>query len=77
MKLKNVFVFGNSCKKTECNLLHQVKGSHSLGKDGISINQAVVSGKEVSLLLLDILPLLLIGISSLNVCLLPSVQDVF
>lgn len=74
MKLKNIFVFGNSCKETVCNLPHQMKAFHSLGKDGISINHAVVFGEEISLLLLDILNLLLIGISSLKSFLLPCTR---
>ena len=73
MKLKNIFVFGNSCKKTVCSLLHQMKGSHSLRKDGISISHAAVFGEETSLLLLDTLHLLLIGISSLNSFLSPCI----
>lgn len=73
MKLKNIFVFQDSCKKTVCNSVHQVKGFYSLGKDGIYINHAGLSGKEIALLLLDILHLLLIGISLLDIFSLTSI----
>lgn len=55
MKLKTIFVLGNSCTKTVCNLLHRVKGFYSLGKGGVSVSHDVVFGKEISILLLDIL----------------------
>lgn len=53
-----------------------MKGFHSWGKDDIYINHAVVFGKEISLLLLEILHLLLIGISSLNTFLSPGIRHI-